>query len=343
MDPRLLRHYESELRFLRDMGARVRRRVPQDRRPARPGEHRGRRSLCRAAARGLRLPDRAHPAEDGGGIPDLHAVAAADGLSALSGARRRRWRWCGSRPDAGACAARRRASPCRPARSCAACSAPRTRPTANSAPATPSSCCRSNWPRPTTSPRPPRSPPSACPSSANVKAAIRLRLRTTGELPVDKLALERLSFFLGGPEGARMRLYEQLIANVAAIYVRPDRAPAALAGTAAAHRAARRRLRAGGGAAAARAGSRSTATGCCRNTTPCRSGSCSSTSAGLDRAVRALRRPASWKSCSCSTAASRRWRRLRRRTTCSCSARRRSTCFPSAATASTCRSARPST
>ena len=59
----------------------------------------------------------------------------------------------------------------------------------------------------------------------HVKAAIRLRLRGTGEAPLNKLALERLAFFLGGPEGARSRLYEQLLANVVAIYVRPTSRP----------------------------------------------------------------------------------------------------------------------
>jgi type VI secretion system protein ImpG len=59
----------------------------------------------------------------------------------------------------------------------------------------------------------------------SVKAAIRLRLRGTGEAPLNKLALERLAFFLGGPEGARVRLYEQLLGNVVAIYVRPTARP----------------------------------------------------------------------------------------------------------------------
>jgi type VI secretion system protein ImpG len=64
------------------------------------------------------------------------------------------------------------------------------------------------------------------PEQRGVKAAIRLRLRTTGaDLPIAKLPLERLAFFLGGPDGARMRLYEQLTANVAAVYLRPTARP----------------------------------------------------------------------------------------------------------------------
>jgi type VI secretion system protein ImpG len=63
------------------------------------------------------------------------------------------------------------------------------------------------------------------PEGRGVKAAIRLRLRATGEVPFAKLALARLPLFLAGPEGARVRLYEQLIANLAAVYVRPGERP----------------------------------------------------------------------------------------------------------------------
>jgi type VI secretion system protein ImpG len=63
------------------------------------------------------------------------------------------------------------------------------------------------------------------PEQRGVKAAIRLRLRATGEAPMAKIALDRLPLFLAGPEGARVRLYEQLVANLAAIYVRPTERP----------------------------------------------------------------------------------------------------------------------
>ncbi len=63
------------------------------------------------------------------------------------------------------------------------------------------------------------------PDPGNAKAAIRLRLRTMGDAPIAKLALERLSFYLGGPDGPRMRLYEQLSAHVAGIVVRPGQRP----------------------------------------------------------------------------------------------------------------------
>ncbi len=63
------------------------------------------------------------------------------------------------------------------------------------------------------------------PELRGVKAAIRLKLRATGEAGFDKILVERLAFFMGGPEGSRIRLYEQLIANVMSITVRPATRP----------------------------------------------------------------------------------------------------------------------
>ena len=63
------------------------------------------------------------------------------------------------------------------------------------------------------------------PDSARAKAAIRIRLRAQGNVPFTKIALERLSFYLGGPEVARMRLYEQLSAHVVGIVARPTGRP----------------------------------------------------------------------------------------------------------------------
>ncbi len=63
------------------------------------------------------------------------------------------------------------------------------------------------------------------PEQRGVKAAIRMRLRSTGELPFAKLSLARLPLFLAGPEGARVRLYEQLLSDLAAVYVRPAERP----------------------------------------------------------------------------------------------------------------------
>lgn len=65
----------------------------------------------------------------------------------------------------------------------------------------------------------------ALPDLGPAKAAIRLRLRTTGGQPFTKIALERLSFFLAGPELARMRLYEQLSAQVVSVVIRPAQRP----------------------------------------------------------------------------------------------------------------------
>ena len=63
------------------------------------------------------------------------------------------------------------------------------------------------------------------PDTGGAKAAIRLRLRTTGGMPIGKLALEALSFYLGGPDGPRVRLYEQLSAQVMHIVLRPGTRP----------------------------------------------------------------------------------------------------------------------
>ena len=63
------------------------------------------------------------------------------------------------------------------------------------------------------------------PERRDVKAAIRLRLRVTGDMPFSKVGLDRLVFFLGGADGARMRLYEQLVCNVAQAYARPTARP----------------------------------------------------------------------------------------------------------------------
>ena len=63
------------------------------------------------------------------------------------------------------------------------------------------------------------------PGSGAAKAAIRLRLRTVGGVPFTRVALDRLCFYLGGPELARMRLYEQLSAHLLTVVVRPTERP----------------------------------------------------------------------------------------------------------------------
>jgi type VI secretion system protein ImpG len=63
------------------------------------------------------------------------------------------------------------------------------------------------------------------PDQRGVKAAIRLRLKATGEAGFAKIALDRLPLFLSGPAAARIRLYEQLSADLLAIYVRPGERP----------------------------------------------------------------------------------------------------------------------
>jgi type VI secretion system protein ImpG len=64
------------------------------------------------------------------------------------------------------------------------------------------------------------------PEEPRAKAAIRLRLKTfSNDMPIGKLSLDKLSFFLGGPENARLRLYEQLASHTVSIYVRPGTRP----------------------------------------------------------------------------------------------------------------------
>ena len=96
MDPRLLRLYNDELAPARDR-RRVRARVPEDRGAARHGGHRGRRSVRRAAARRLRVPRGARPAQARRRVPALHAAAARDRPTRTSWRRRRR---CWSRASA---------------------------------------------------------------------------------------------------------------------------------------------------------------------------------------------------------------------------------------------------
>ena len=63
------------------------------------------------------------------------------------------------------------------------------------------------------------------PDGGGAKSAIRLKLRSQGGVPISKIALERLTFYLGGPELARMRLYELLSAHVAGVVLRPGERP----------------------------------------------------------------------------------------------------------------------
>lgn len=62
---------------------------------------------------------------------------------------------------------------------------------------------------------------------ARVRAGVRLRLRTTlPDLPIGKLALDRLDLFLNGGDALPGRLYEQLLANTVLVVVRPGERPA---------------------------------------------------------------------------------------------------------------------
>ena len=64
------------------------------------------------------------------------------------------------------------------------------------------------------------------PALPGVKAGIRVRLRTTGGLRVDQLALDRLCLHVRGSEELPTQTVEQLLANAVAVVARPPRTPA---------------------------------------------------------------------------------------------------------------------
>ena len=58
-----------------------------------------------------------------------------------------------------------------------------------------------------------------------VRAGIRLRLRATAGLNMDKIAMDRLVLYLSPDGGRAMRLYEQIIGNSVAVMVQPTERP----------------------------------------------------------------------------------------------------------------------
>ncbi|MFC7539472.1 type VI secretion system baseplate subunit TssF [Siccirubricoccus deserti] len=63
------------------------------------------------------------------------------------------------------------------------------------------------------------------PDQRGAKAAIRLRLRTLGNIPFAEIGLARLPLFLAGAESTRFRLHEQLVADLLGIVIRPTARP----------------------------------------------------------------------------------------------------------------------
>ncbi|HZS84168.1 MAG TPA: type VI secretion system baseplate subunit TssF [Stellaceae bacterium] len=57
------------------------------------------------------------------------------------------------------------------------------------------------------------------------RAAIRLRLRTVGQMPFSALSLQSLSFFLQGPSELPTLILEQLLANALGVVLRPNLRP----------------------------------------------------------------------------------------------------------------------
>jgi len=65
------------------------------------------------------------------------------------------------------------------------------------------------------------------PGRERVKSALRIRLRATGGLTCDKLALESLSFYLRGIGELPMKIYELLLAHSVGLLVQPAKDPGA--------------------------------------------------------------------------------------------------------------------
>ena len=64
------------------------------------------------------------------------------------------------------------------------------------------------------------------PALPGVKAGLRIRLKTTGGLRFNQIALDRLPLHLRGTDEVPIQLYEQLLANAVALVVRPTTLPA---------------------------------------------------------------------------------------------------------------------
>jgi len=63
------------------------------------------------------------------------------------------------------------------------------------------------------------------PDLPGVRAGLHLRLRTAPGVRFDEISLDRLPIYLRGSDQIPMRLYEQLMANVVAVVVRPAQSP----------------------------------------------------------------------------------------------------------------------
>lgn len=64
------------------------------------------------------------------------------------------------------------------------------------------------------------------PAVPGVRAALRIRLRSTAGLSLSKLKLDKLTLFIRGTGALPMRIYEQLVANCLGLAIRPTAQPA---------------------------------------------------------------------------------------------------------------------
>ncbi len=224
MDPRLLRLYEGELRFMRDMGAEFAAEFPKVAARLGLGRLEVADPYVERLLEGFAFLTARVQLQHGGGVPDLHAVAAADGVPALPGAHavhgggalRSRTRRCRRRPEGALL-------PAGTELRCLLGTEDQTNcefRTAHPVQLLPIELAEAEY----------IGSPAAVaalglPDRRGVKAAIRLRLRTRGACRSPGCRSTASSLFLGGPEGARLRLYEQLVANVLQVHVRPSVRP----------------------------------------------------------------------------------------------------------------------
>jgi type VI secretion system protein ImpG len=74
-------------------------------------------------------------------------------------------------------------------------------------------------------PQAPDLPLNALPLSESVRGVLRLRLRATASLPFEQIALDRLHVFLGGNDEVALKLYELILGSGLGILVAPPARP----------------------------------------------------------------------------------------------------------------------
>ncbi len=223
MNPRLLEYYNQELQHIRESAAEFAEEFPKIA---------GRLSLSgfecadpyveRSAGR-LRLSHRAGPAEARRGVPDLHPQPAGNRLPALPGA--------DSVDDRGAAAPgpQRRRPEQRLQRRARGLLRGQLGPDDQTACEYRTAHPVTLWPLEVAQADYFGNPAAVlgrlAASEPRAKAGLRIRLRSGAGIPFDSLSLDALPLYLHGADEQPYRLYEQLLGNACAVFVRaPDNA-----------------------------------------------------------------------------------------------------------------------